>query len=110
MRSLLLALAAGAAVWGCSPPPSPTWAEPGKRVRYACGEAPDTALDITFSDDGREARINEQGRTLVLRFLEERGELEVYAGEGFTLSLDPDALLLRPDNTMAGPCRRSAAP
>ena len=89
-------------------PPSPTWAAPGETVRYACGGA--TVLRIAFSSDGREALVEAEGSSLSVRFLEERGEQEVFAGEGFTLSLDPEATLVRPDGTFLGPCKSEAGP
>ncbi|MBY0447951.1 MAG: hypothetical protein K2P95_04610 [Hyphomonadaceae bacterium] len=108
-RVRVIGLCAVLAMAGCSQqPPSPTWAAPGETVRYRCeGQA---ILQIAFSSDGRGAMVEAEGRTLNLRFLEERGEQEVFAGDGFTLSLDPEATLVRPDGSFVGPCRSGAAP
>lgn len=89
-------------------PPAPTWAAPGETVRYRCANA--APLQIAFSSDGREALVEAEGSSLSVRFLEERGEQEVFAGEGFTLSLDPEATLVRPDGTFLGPCKSEAGP
>ena len=96
----LSVLALGA---GCSDTaPSLVFAKPGGTLIYGCNSS--EALTISYSRDGRTASLSEAGRTLDLRFVEARGTQEVFAAEGYVLTLDPKALLVKPDGTLIGPC------
>jgi len=111
MSLRVLGAGLGLAVLAGCDDPTPTWAEPGATLRYGCHlEGEDALVTLNFDEDGRAVRVDDGGETLRLRYLEERGDQEVYAGEGYTLTLDPDVMLVRPDGSFRGPCRETPDP
>ena len=108
MSWLIAALLAGAAVGLAScGDPTPTWAAPGETCPME-GEGARVAL--SFSRDGRSIALSDGGRKLRLKYLEEQGDQEVFKGDGYTLTLDPDVMLVRPDRSFRGPCRSEPEP
>ena len=95
---VLLALA------GCSLEPGFDTISGNKRF-HCHPDAADGPLDVKFI--GREATVTERGEQITLRFgssiwprMEGR-----YEGEGYILTLDPEAFLTRPDGSRLGPCQ-----
>lgn len=109
---LTAALLAGAAggLAACDDP-TPTWAAPGETVHYDCPlEGEGARVALSFSRDGRSIAVSDRGRKLRLRYLEEQGDQEVFKGDGYTLTLDPDVMLVRPDRSFRGPCKSEPEP
>lgn len=80
-------------------------------MQYSCFlEGDGATLAVRFSESGRSVQVSDQGRDLELHYLEERGDQEVYAGDGHTLTLDPDVLLVRPNGSFRGPCKAAPQP
>ena len=83
----------------------PTFRDGPQREKIpCCTEEPVTYLHIAF--DGHRAIVIDKGEQITLNFVPSiwsRME-DVYEGEGFILSIDREAGLLRPDGSGVGPC------
>jgi hypothetical protein len=76
-----------------------------ERSYYCYTENPASHLLVTFAD--KDASVIVDGRSINLTFvasvwpsLEDK-----YEGQGYTLTLDPEALLSTPDGRRIGPCQ-----
>ena len=77
----------------------------GKRSYTCYTSTPETRLDIETA--GKTAFVVDGGRRIELRFvptvwprMEDR-----YEGRGYVLTLDPEAVLLKPNGQGVGPCQ-----
>jgi hypothetical protein len=101
LRPAVLVIAA--IVGGCAL--EPEYEAPGERSYYCYLEEPVWQLTIEFARNT--ATVSDSGKRVELTFVTSawpRFE-DLYEGQGYTLTLDPEARLATPDGRVIGPCQ-----
>jgi len=72
---------------------------------FQCSEPAGATLAVVLSQDGRVAEAKFQGVSYILAYKRTDWFIDIYVNSEMELRIDPEALLLRNGERIAGPCR-----